>query len=65
MKQVEIVSDDRPSPRSCLRLNEGAGVDEEDVMSQQLVRQAARRSALDAQADCAKNGPTGNAGSKL
>jgi hypothetical protein len=50
MKQVEIGGDDRSSPRSCLRLNEGAGVHKEDVMSQQLVRQAARRSALDAQA---------------
>jgi hypothetical protein len=35
---------------SRLRLVERAGVDEGDVMSQQLVRQAARRSALDAQA---------------
>ena len=31
-------------------------------MSQQSVRQAARRSALDAQAVLRKNGPTGNAG---
>jgi hypothetical protein len=50
MKQVEIGGDDRSSPRCCLRLNEGAGVDKGDVMSQQSVRQAARRSALDAQA---------------
>jgi hypothetical protein len=35
---------------SRLRLEERAGVDEGDVMSQQSVRQAARRSALDAQA---------------
>jgi hypothetical protein len=35
---------------SRLRLVERAGVDEGDVMSQQSVRQAARRSALDAQA---------------
>jgi hypothetical protein len=41
MKQVEIGGDDRSSPRGCLRLNEGAGVDKEDVMSQQSVRQAA------------------------
>jgi hypothetical protein len=34
-------------------------------MSQQSVRQAARRSALDAQAVLRKDGPTGNADSKL
>ena len=65
MKQVEIVGDDRSSPRSCLRLNEGASVDKEDVMSQQLVRQAARRSALNAQALLRKERADRNAGSKL
>jgi hypothetical protein len=49
-KQFEIGGDHRSSPRSCFRLNEETGVDKEDVMSQQSVRQAARRSALDAQA---------------
>jgi hypothetical protein len=33
-----------------LRLSERTGVDRGDLMSQQSVRQAARRSALDAQA---------------
>jgi hypothetical protein len=42
-----------------LGLSEGAGVDEETVMSQQAVRQAARRAALDAQAVLRKNVPTG------
>jgi hypothetical protein len=54
-KQVEIVGDDRSSRRNGLGLSErpvsiGAGVDRGDVMSQQSVRQAARRSALDTQA---------------
>jgi hypothetical protein len=35
---------------SGLRLNEWTGVDKETVMNQQAMRQAARRSALDAQA---------------
>jgi hypothetical protein len=55
VNQVEIVSDDRSSPRNGLGLSERpvskrTGVDRGDVMSQQLARQAARRSALDAQA---------------
>jgi hypothetical protein len=45
-----------------LGLVKGYG-EEGSVMSQQSVRQAARRSALDAQAVWRKNGPTGNAGS--
>ena len=67
---VEIVGHDRSNPRDGLGLSERpvstrTGVDRGDVMSQQSVRQAARRSALDAQAVLRKNGPTGNAGSKL
>jgi hypothetical protein len=54
VNQVEIVSDDRSSRRNGLGLSEGrcrkAGGDRGDVMSQHSVRQAARRSALDAQA---------------
>ena len=55
VKQVEIVSDDRSSSRNGLGLSERPvsirpGGDGGDVMSQQSVRQAARRSALDAQA---------------
>jgi hypothetical protein len=55
VKQVEIVSDDRSSSWNGLGLSEtpvsiGPGVDRGDVMSQHSVRQAARRSALDAQA---------------
>jgi hypothetical protein len=55
VKQVEIVGDDRSSRRNGLGLSERpvsirTGVDRGDVMSQQSVRQAARRSALDAQA---------------
>ena len=55
VKQVEIVGDDRSSPRNGLGLSERpvsirTGGDRGDVMSQQSVRQAARRSALDAQA---------------
>ena len=55
VKQIEIVSDDRSPRRSGLGLSERpvsirTGVDRGDVMSQHSVRQAARRSALDAQA---------------
>ena len=55
VKQLEIVSDDRSSRRNGLGLSERpgsirTGIDEGDVMSQQSVRHAARRSALDAQA---------------
>jgi hypothetical protein len=49
VKQVEIVGDDRSTRRSRLGLSEGLS-HEGDVMSQQSVRHAARRSALDAQA---------------
>src|SRR5215203_321560 len=55
VKQVEIVGDDRSSRRNGLGLSERSvsirpGGDRGDVMTQQSVRQAARRSALDAQA---------------
>jgi hypothetical protein len=70
VKQVHIVSHDRSSRRQNLRLSGRpvsirAGVDMGDAMSQQSVRQAARRSALDAQAVRRKNVPTGNAGLKF
>src|SRR5215211_8033713 len=55
VKQVEIGGDDRSSPRNGLGLSERPvsirpGGDRGDEMSQHSVRQAARRSALDAQA---------------
>ena len=55
VKQVGIVGDDRSSPRSGLGLSERPVSIKDrchrgEVMSQQSVRQAARRSALDAQA---------------
>lgn len=50
MKQVEIVVMIARVIGSGLRPSKGSGVDEEMVMSQQAMRQAARRSALDAQA---------------
>jgi hypothetical protein len=55
VKQAEIVGDDRSSPPNGLGLSERPvsikdGVDRGHVMGQQSVRQAARRSALDAQA---------------
>jgi len=54
VKQAAIVGGDRPSRRQRLRAQRGAGVDKGDLMSQQSVRQAARRSALDAQAGLRK-----------
>jgi hypothetical protein len=59
VKQVEIVGGGARVVGGGLGLSEGAGVDEETVMSQQAVRQAARRAALDAQAVLRKNMPTG------
>jgi hypothetical protein len=59
-KQIEIVGDDRSSLRSCLRLNERPVSirdrcrQTEAWMSQQSIRQAARRSALNAQAGLRK-----------
>ena len=55
VKQVEMVGDDRSSRRNRLGLSgRPVSIDDwcrkEDVMTQQSVRQAARRSALDAQA---------------
>jgi hypothetical protein len=50
VKQVEIVGGDRWTRTSRLGLSEGPVSMRGDVMSQQSVRQAARRSALDAQA---------------
>ena len=50
MKQVEVVRRDRSSHWSGLGVGEGPGSMGGMVMSQQSVRQAARRSALDAQA---------------
>ena len=50
VKQVEIVVMTARLVGSGLRPSKGSGVDEEMVMSQQAMRQAARRSALDAQA---------------
>ena len=55
VKQVEIVGDDRSTRRNGLGLSERPVSIKDrcrrgDVMSQQSVRQAARRSALDAQA---------------
>jgi hypothetical protein len=50
MKQVRIVGDDRSSRRQPLRPRSEGKFDKGDLMGQQSVRQAARRSALDAQA---------------
>jgi hypothetical protein len=50
VKWVAIVGDDRSTHPNGLGLSGEAGVDKGDVMSQQSIRQAARRSALDAQA---------------
>jgi hypothetical protein len=50
VKQVEIVVMTARVVGSGLRPSKGSGVDEEMVMSQQAMRQAARRSALDAEA---------------
>ena len=50
VKQVEIVVMTARLVGSGLRPSKGSGVDEEMVMSQQAMRQAARHSALDAQA---------------
>jgi hypothetical protein len=56
VKQVEIVVMTARVVGSGLRPSKGSGVDEEMVMSQQAMRQAARRSALDAQAVLRKEG---------
>jgi hypothetical protein len=64
VKQVQIVGDDRSSHRQLLTADSKTSVDKGDVMSQQSVRQAARRSALDSRAVREKNGPTVSAGSK-
>jgi hypothetical protein len=50
VKQVEIVGGDRSSRRRPLTGSQGPASMRGDVMSKQSVRQAARRSALDAQA---------------
>ena len=55
VRRLEIVDDDRSRRQNCLGPGErprwqGIGVDGGGVVSQQSVRQTARRSALDAQA---------------
>ena len=50
MKQVEKLGDDRSTLGSGLWVSEGPVSIRETVMSQQAMRQVARRSALDAQA---------------
>jgi hypothetical protein len=54
VKQTRICRGDRRSRRRLLTAEQEAGVDKGDLMSQQSVRQAARRSALDAQAGLRK-----------